>query len=342
MRRTVALVVTAALAASMLALGAGPAAADPDDFGFQQILPGSGPAGTTIFPFPINQAAWDSYDPVTDRFSVPSEFEACVSSAGAYRIDLLDRFGARIVTSTFVPDIPAGTAPGDYSIFLGCFVDGRLRSACANFEVTAPGSAVGPTRSAVVGGPVISDPCPISLLTVVDRAFLRAYSGFGDLGSRLFPLLPLLSGPSLTTTTGPREQTSGTAPQPGGSGQTPPPAAGDTAGPTIGGVGVSPNPIAEAYNSEPTCSATGQPSIATVTVSVSDPSGVGSVTMSWPGGSKSMSGGGTRSATIGPFSTGLVPQGGSTVVTITVTATDGVGNVATRQGSVTVNDCTFV
>lgn len=301
----------------------------PDSWGFTNITPGSGPPGTDILAFLNSRSAWDSSDPATETFSEEyrANFAACLSNA---RADLLDRFGARIDTTDPLLTVPRATEPGNYSIFLGCFVDGQLRSACANFEVTV-GAPSGPSgRQPAHPGPLISDPCPISVVSVVDRTFLRAHSAFRGLGSRIFSLSPPVSGPSVTTTTGARQQTSGSSP---------PPAAGDSAGPTIGGVGVSPNPIWET-DSGTKCPAGFEPSIATVTAPVSDPSGVGSVTMSWPGGSKSMSGGATRSATIGPFPTTTTST--STVITITITATDAVGNVSTKQASVTVNDCTLI
>jgi len=106
----------------------------------------------------------------------------------------------------------------------------------------------------------------------------------------------------------------------------------------------SPDPIWEKYPGIPaTCPGDG---IATVTASISAPAGVQSVVLSWTSalgnGSKEMSKiGGNYRATIGPFDANLTENGPDVTLTYTVKVTDNLGRQHSRQGTVTVKDCTF-
>ena len=159
MRRGVCALLAAALASATLAIGAGPAAADVDQWGFTSIHPGSASPGSTILAEFHSQSSWDTYDPATDTAS--PEFTAeSASCGGGGHLDLYDRAGARVAVGGPVPRIAPGTEPGTYFLRAECVVAGELRAACAEFEVTASGT--GPDRRAVAGGSVIHDPCPVS------------------------------------------------------------------------------------------------------------------------------------------------------------------------------------
>lgn len=119
----------------------------------------------------------------------------------------------------------------------------------------------------------------------------------------------------------------------------------DTTGPRISGLTVSPAAIGEDVPG--ICS--DSPMTATVTATITDSSGVGSVTMSWavgdiPGGPEPMSAeeGSVYSAKVGPFSEETVAfPDESATVDIVVKATDSKGNSATAKTSLTLYDCTF-
>ena len=78
---------------------------------------------------------------------------------------------------------------------------------------------------------------------------------------------------------------------------------------------------------------------------MSDPGGVAQVSVSWGVGSQSgstsmSSSGEAYTATIGNFPNTTIPVGTSSLVNLTVTATDQAGNTSTRGGSpVTLNSC---
>lgn len=118
----------------------------------------------------------------------------------------------------------------------------------------------------------------------------------------------------------------------------------DTTGPTIGTISAGPGLIRE--NDGEGC----VPTTSTVSVSVSDPSGVTSVTLSWSvgasSGSKAMSGTGTYSASVGPFTGSTIgPSPGTAAVALTVTAKDGAGNTSppkSSSGVLTLENCDYV
>lgn len=104
----------------------------------------------------------------------------------------------------------------------------------------------------------------------------------------------------------------------------------------------SPDPISESYAGSD-CG----DGIVTVTASISAPAGVASVVLSWTStagnGSTPMSKvGGTYKATIGPFGFTFVPDNQVVTLTYTVNVTDTLGRQHSRQGTITVNDCTLV
>lgn len=112
----------------------------------------------------------------------------------------------------------------------------------------------------------------------------------------------------------------------------------DTRGPVLR-LSISPRQIGASGRE---CS-TGLPRASTVSVTASDPSGVGSVTLQYsgpPSGSQQMAGsGGSYSATIGPFTSQQVPPGSAVTLSVTVRATDGHGNPSSARGSLVVS-CT--
>lgn len=122
----------------------------------------------------------------------------------------------------------------------------------------------------------------------------------------------------------------------------------DTSGPLISGTAASPNPIYE----DVTACGGAKPRVATVTTSVTDASGVGSVTMSWTVNgtpfadksgqtSKTMTRDNTPnswSAQLGAFPD--VAEPGVTVV-VTITARDGRNNVSTTSVNVSLKSCFF-
>ncbi len=117
--------------------------------------------------------------------------------------------------------------------------------------------------------------------------------------------------------------------------------------PSVGAPSANPDEIWEKYDGFPsTCPGNG---ISLVSASVSAPAGVQSVTLSWTssigGGAKSMtSGGGTYSASLGPFDAenaeGVALNESITMVA-TVTVIDGMGRSASGHVNITLNDCSF-
>jgi hypothetical protein len=86
----------------------------------------------------------------------------------------------------------------------------------------------------------------------------------------------------------------------------------------------------------------GLPTQATVSVQVSDPSGLGTVRLTFAGpGSTNVpmtgpSGGGTFTATIGPIDT-ILPPGTKIDGAVLVSATDAAGNSSAKSGSLTIS-----
>lgn len=144
--------------------------------------------------------------------------------------------------------------------------------------------------------------------------------------------------PDGTTTTTPEGTTTTT---PKGTTTTQP---ADTTGPSIGSGNANPSEIEENGSDTP-CS----PINSSVSVSVSDASGVDSVVVAWEvgteSGSKSMTiSGSTATATIGNFPDDTIPPSTSAPIELTVTATDAHGNTTTKQlatSTLTLRDCTF-
>jgi RNA polymerase sigma factor (sigma-70 family) len=126
---------------------------------------------------------------------------------------------------------------------------------------------------------------------------------------------------------------------PGGSGDggaDPPPPPADTEGPALRLSSVNPRQIGAGRS----CGST-LPQTSKVTVVTSDPSGIDSVGLSYSGpptGSKTMSssGGGTYTATLGPFSSADVAPGRSVTLVLTIRSTDNLGNVSSVRGSLVV------
>jgi hypothetical protein len=125
---------------------------------------------------------------------------------------------------------------------------------------------------------------------------------------------------------------------------TPTPVPPDETGPSISGLSANPEEIWELWTrvtAPDPCRS--QPRTSTITVQVTDPSGIGSVTVAWSveavKGSKPMSlSDSAWSADIGPFDDKTV-EAGSALVEITVTATDKPGNSSTAKTSITLHDC---
>ena len=94
------------------------------------------------------------------------------------------------------------------------------------------------------------------------------------------------------------------------------------------------------------------PTTASITVPISDPSGVQSATFTWAAGSGSgggtlTSGSGSWSGTVGPVQSANVTGSGSEwsyPVNVTITARDSLGNttVVSRPALVTVHNCTVI
>lgn len=111
----------------------------------------------------------------------------------------------------------------------------------------------------------------------------------------------------------------------------------DTGGPAIGAISATPADIYEQFGGG--SSQCINQVTSTITVPISDPSGVTSASFAWsfPGanGSGALSGSGTYQGSLGPFPYGAyaVPSGGVDV-TVTVTATDGAGNTSTGSRTV--------
>ncbi len=164
-------------------------------------------------------------------------------------------------------------------------------------------------------------------------------------GQPTVPGTPPTVPPGPTSTTAPGPVPPPTSPPPTAPPPTPPP---DTTGPTISGFQRSVAAINE----------TGSefclpPATSTVRASVTDPSGVGSVTLHWSfdgaggpvTGSRPMTlQGGTYQATLGPFpATTITTLIGQVTVGWSVTAVDGAGNVRTVAAppgaAVTLHNC---
>jgi hypothetical protein len=105
--------------------------------------------------------------------------------------------------------------------------------------------------------------------------------------------------------------------------------------PSIKHVSVDPSVV---YEDGPACGA--RPTDASISVNVTDNTGVDSVQVSWPTGTATLHAAGPSNGlwigTVGPFPVGTVPVGGSKTVSLDVTAKDAAGNTATAHGSVTV------
>ena len=109
----------------------------------------------------------------------------------------------------------------------------------------------------------------------------------------------------------------------------------DNEGPSLSGLSISPSRLragSGCSNSDPTT--------ATVTVQASDPSGISSIAAvpAVPGGERvpMSGGGGTYSATIGPFSGTTLPAGTDLSGAVVVQAVDGNGNESAVTGSLTL------
>lgn len=162
-----------------------------------------------------------------------------------------------------------------------------------------------------------------------------------------------------TTTTAPPDQPPGTVivetpegpqsvvvqpdrPRPGTGENTSPTPAPDTSGPTLSvsiatGDPTWPDEIYETFPA--TCA--GRPKEATLTVNVSDPSGVSQVRATWTVGNAAenrfLGGGSTRTTVIGPYDYLTVPANQQQLVTVTVTATDTQGNSSVRTDGFTLH-----
>lgn len=122
--------------------------------------------------------------------------------------------------------------------------------------------------------------------------------------------------------------------------------------PSVGPVSEQRDPIWESYLGADDClGESGHFSTSVIAASITAPAGVQSVTMSWSvggqTGSKSMTlSAGQYRATLGPFPAepelSAVPQDQSLPITVTVRVEDSLGRTATRQTTVTLNDCTFI
>lgn len=112
----------------------------------------------------------------------------------------------------------------------------------------------------------------------------------------------------------------------------------DTAGPTIGPINVQPTTV---FEDGPSCVRLAR--TATVTVTVTDPSGVGRVSLRWSvaefGDEATMTGTGTYTAVVGPFPVGTVD--GAAPVELVVEAFDTAGNrsLAVADGALTLRGC---
>lgn len=139
--------------------------------------------------------------------------------------------------------------------------------------------------------------------------------------------------------------TTTTQPSGGGDATTTTTEAPDTTGPSIGSLGASPSQIDE-DGTAGNCS----PIKSTISVAVSDPSGIDSAAISWKvgdeTGSKGMSvSGGTASTWVGDFPDDTIPPSPpyQAAVQLTITVHDGAGNQSTKTSSsaLTLTDCTF-
>ena len=128
------------------------------------------------------------------------------------------------------------------------------------------------------------------------------------------------AGPTTTSAPGP------TTPSPTSPPPTQPP---DTAGPSLS-VSASEPHIYEEFPG--LCM--GEPRTSTLTAIASDPSGVSQVQATWSfvgksglvQGSATLTGGGTRTGTFGPYGYGTLPSGTQKAVQVSIVATDGLGN----------------
>jgi hypothetical protein len=121
--------------------------------------------------------------------------------------------------------------------------------------------------------------------------------------------------------------------------------------PAVTTVTVTNNPIWEGYNGEDFClGGPGQPTRTVVSASVTAAAGVQSVTLLWSVGGESGSiamtlSSGQYRATLGPFDAENpdgVPQDQSLPITVTVRVVDDLDRTATKQTTVTLEDCTFI
>jgi len=379
-RRTALLLVGVLIALGGIILPASPAHANHEDWGFSYLENVSGPPGLRIRLKLRRQISHDVPNPglfVSDPEHptyLPPEWLADDQCIGTEGKELVDRHG-RAVALLYNFDVPDGTAPGRYLVRVTCiygtgvrFPPGsseaffedieylkpytnpeyqlprgwHLEQDCIRFDVTAPGTlpVAGFNYFDSSDGPLRSDPCPTSLWGLLDRGLAGlgigvrtlAASWAGSAGGP--PSSPPGAAETTTTTSGGGAAPPSTAP-PTTAGGAP---AGDSTPPSMGGVSVSPSTI---YWSP--CS--GSPTTAGLTVPVTDPNGVGAVSVSWQvsgtslSGQSSASGSGSQyHAAIGPISGSpkpLLPKS----VAITVTAADTKGNTATAGASATLQDC---
>lgn len=120
--------------------------------------------------------------------------------------------------------------------------------------------------------------------------------------------------------------------------------------PSVGSISATEDPIWESYDGEETCNfSPGLPALTVIAAPVDAPAGVQSVVLLWSVGGESGSiamalSSGQYRGTLGPFDAedpNVVPLDGSLQVTITVRVTDAQDRVASRQITITLNDCTF-
>lgn len=117
----------------------------------------------------------------------------------------------------------------------------------------------------------------------------------------------------------------------------------DAQGPAIGAIAAVPGSIEENGSNLP-C----DPTVSSISVPVTDPSGVAAVTIAWEvaaqRGSKPMAvSGNTATTSVGEFPDDTIPPGTRAFVTLTVTARDQAGNASTRSSNNALElvDCTF-
>lgn len=138
------------------------------DVGFGGLEPSSGPPGSSI-----------SYSVVGS----PNAGAEC-SGSSAFSTEFLAGDGVRLGTGATTIDVPAGAATGHAFVRLICYVSdvtGRrvIRGVCTGFDVTAPGTGIGPKKVAAPGA-TIDEPCPASGRLVVSQAVIRAQTHLGE------------------------------------------------------------------------------------------------------------------------------------------------------------------